>query len=116
MPRMVAGAIIVLTAAVLLQHLAAALFAPRRVRRVEALDYPQRPWLGAAIFAYMTAATVMVHYLAPFGITGTLFLFASIMTIKRFQLSAILPAALCSAAVGYGLTYLFGRVFGVDLP
>jgi hypothetical protein len=43
-------------------------------------------------------------------------LFASILAIRRHARSAILPAALCSVVGGFGLTYLFGSVFGVDLP
>ena len=43
-------------------------------------------------------------------------LFASILAIRRYERSIILPAALCSVAFGFGLTYLFGTVFGVDLP
>ena len=43
-------------------------------------------------------------------------LFVSILSIKRGARAIIIPAALCSIAFGFGLTYLFGTVFGVDLP
>ena len=76
----------------------------------------RRPWLAATLFVYCIGAAVMMQLQVPFGIASTLFLFVSILTIKRCDRAIILPAALCSSALGFGLTYFFGTLFGVDLP
>ncbi|MFC7397329.1 tripartite tricarboxylate transporter TctB family protein [Chelatococcus sp. GCM10030263] len=114
MPRIVASAIIVLSLVALLQTFLAR--TPVRVSEPEDTSFAPRPWLAVSIFGYLVICVVLLHARLPFGLSSTLFLFVSALSIRRFEKSAILPAAVCAVVVGYGLTYLFGAVFGVDLP
>ena len=116
MPRMVAVAIVVLCLVAIVQAL---LTRPRTAKPAKAEageDFERRPWLAFIIFIYVIICSILLYFRIPFGITSSLFLFASILSIKRYEPSIILPGALCSVAFGFGLTYLFGTVFGVDLP
>jgi hypothetical protein len=113
MPKMVAVAIIVLCVVAILQTLLAR---SRPQRAQEAESFQRRPWLALVIFLYTVACAVLLYLKVPFGITASLTLFASILAIKRYDRSVLLPGAICSIAFGFGLTYLFGSVFGVDLP
>jgi hypothetical protein len=114
MPRIIASTIIVLSLVALFQTFLTR--APIRAFEPEDTSFAPRPWLAASIFGYLIMCVVLLHARLPFGLSSTLFLFVSALSIRRFEKSAILPAALCAVVVGYGLTYLFGAVFGVDLP
>ena len=116
MPRMIAVAIVVLCLVAIVQTLLAR---PRRAAPADALpgdDFERRPRLALVIFAYILACSVLLYLRVPFGITSSLTLFACILAIKRYDRAIMLPGAVCSVAFGFGLTYLFGNVFGVDLP
>jgi hypothetical protein len=115
MPKMIAVAIIVLCIVAILQTL----FTrprPKRADAQEAESFKRRPWLAFLIFLYTVACAVLLYLKVPFGVTASLTLFVSILAIKRYDRSVLLPGAICSIAFGFGLTYLFGSVFGVDLP
>lgn len=113
MPRIVA----VLTIGLSLIVIAQALL-ERGVRplRAEELDFERRPWLAVQIFIYMLACAVLLWARFPFGISSALFLFVSILAIRRFRLSAIPAAAVVAVICGFGLAWVFGTTFGVDLP
>jgi hypothetical protein len=113
MPRMIAVAIIVLCLVAIVQTLLAR---PRPAKPATGEEFPRRPRLALLVFGYAIACSVLLYLRIPFAITASLTLFASILAIKRYDRSVILPGALCSVAFGFGLTYLFGTVFGVDLP
>lgn len=114
MPRMVAVAVIALCLVAIAQTL---LGSPaKRGLAEEVEDFERRPWLAVAIFGYLVAAAILVYLAIPFGIVGSLLLFASTLSIKKGERAIVLPAAACSVAFGFGLSYLFGSVFGVDLP
>lgn len=115
MPRMVAVAIVALCLVAVAQSLTMR-FARRKRAAAAAPDFERRPWLAAAIFGYLVIGAAMLYLKVPFAITATLLVFASVLSIKRGERAIIIPAAACSAAFGFGLTYLFGAVFGVDLP
>ncbi|MGI9525430.1 MAG: tripartite tricarboxylate transporter TctB family protein [Hyphomicrobiaceae bacterium] len=51
-----------------------------------------------------------------FGLLTTIFLVTAIWGLERFRTGALLPAALTAAVVGFGCSFLFTRVFVVDLP
>lgn len=117
MPRIVAVAIIVLGIVALFQAFygtpVPVLKAPGEP---EEEDFERRPWLAVFVFAYLIGCVVLLYLKAPFGASSSLFLFLSSITIKRFEKASLLPSAALSLAVGFGLTYLFGGLFGVDLP
>ena len=118
MPRMVAIGVIVLCLVAIVQTL---LGAPAKRKLAlegegEAENFERRPRLATTIFLYLVGAAVLTYLQVPFGIVGSLLLFVSTLSIKRGERAIILPAAVCSAAFGFGLSYLFGSVFGVDLP
>jgi hypothetical protein len=115
MPRMIAVAIVVLCLVAIVQTL----LARRRAAPADAPagdGFERRPWLALVIFACIVACSVLLFIRVPFGITSSLTLFACILAIKRYDREIMLPGAVCSVAFGFGLTYLFGNVFGVDLP
>lgn len=118
MPQMVAVGIIVLCLVAIIQALVTRPLPPKRLspEEAEAENFERRPWLALLIFGYAILCSILLYLRIPFGISASLMLFASILAIKRHQRSIIVPAALCSVAFGFGLTYLFGSVFGVDLP
>lgn len=118
MPRIVAGAIIALCLVALAQaFLGARQASPVTLAMPEdEEEFERRPWLSLTVFLYLIGAVVLLALRAPFGITSALFLFISSLSIKRFDPKAILPSALCALGVGFGLTYMFGTLFGVDLP
>jgi len=116
MPRMVAVAIVVLCLAAIVQALLARTRTARPATTEPGEDFERRPWLAFISFIYVVGCSILLYFRIPFGITSSLFLFASILAIKRYERSIIVPGALCSIAFGFGLTYLFGTVFGVDLP
>ncbi len=116
MPRMVAIAIIVLAVVAIVQSILAYATRPARPPARTTEDFVARPWLALAIFFYLVAAAALLYLRVPFGIVGTLLLFFSTLSIKRGDPRIILPAALCSTGFGFGLGYLFGGIFGVDLP
>jgi putative tricarboxylic transport membrane protein len=114
MPRMVAMAIVILCVVAIVQSLLAR---PAKAEPEAASeDFVRRPWLAVAVFVYLLVTAVLLYWRIPFGITGSLLLFVSVLAIKSFDRSIILPGAICSAAFGFGLSHLFGAVFGVDLP
>jgi len=118
MPRMVAVAIIVLCLVAILQTLLTRPPPPKRLSPEEAAaeNFERRPWLAFIIFVYAVICSILLYFRLPFGMIASLTLFASILSIKRGERAIIVPAAACSIAFGFGLTYLFGSVFGVDLP
>ena len=117
MPRIVAVTIIVLSIVALFQTFFGApppvLKAPGEL---EEEDFERRPWLAVAVSAYLVGCLVLLYLKLPFGASSSLFLFLSSITIKRFEKASLLPSAALSLIVGFGLTYLFGGLFGVDLP
>lgn len=115
MPRMVAIGIILLC----LVAIAQAIFERKRPARPDAAadqDFQRRPWLAVTIFAFLVVGAIMLALQVPFGITGSLLVFASILAIKKFERAVILPAAALSLIFGFGLAYVFGNIFNVDLP
>jgi len=117
MPRIVAGSIIALSLVALLQTFfgkpVPVLVVPGMPEEAE---FERRPWLAIAVSAFLVAYVVMIWLRWPFGLSSSLFLFVSTLAIRRFSLGAVLPAAALSLTFGYALTYLFGTLFGVDLP
>ena len=116
MPRIVAVAIVVLSLIAIAQSFLVPIGAIADPLEGEAEDFERRPGLAVVIFLYLVACAVLLHLQLPFGVSSSLFLFVSALTIKRFERAVVLPAAACSLLFGFGLTYLFGSVFGVDLP
>lgn len=116
MPRMVAVAIIVLCIVAIVQALVTRAPVAKPANADANAGFEPRPWLALTIFFFVIIGSILLYLRVPFGIASTLMLFASILAIRRYERSMILPAALCSVVFGYGLTYLFGSVFGVDLP
>lgn len=118
MPRIVAGLIVVLSVIALVQgFLGGRQVSPATLAMPEDEEpFDRRPFLAVTVFLYLIAAVALLAMRAPFGLTSALFLFISSLSIKRFDRKAILPSALCALGVGFGLTYLFGSLFGVDLP
>ena len=51
-----------------------------------------------------------------FGVLTFAFLLLLIMTLNRFSKSSLLPATITAALFGFGIEFLFTRVFVVDLP
>jgi putative tricarboxylic transport membrane protein len=116
LPRIVCVAIIALAVVAIVQAFVARRTANAKNREEPALDYVQRPGLAAAVFAYLVVFAAVVKAGIPFWISSSLFLFASTLTIADFRRSAVLPAIAFSLIAGIAVTYLFGHVFGVDLP
>lgn len=115
MPRMVAIGIIVLC----LVAIAQAIFERKRVPRQDAPveeDFQRRPWLAVTVFGFLVVSAILFALRIPFGIIGSLLVFASILAIKKGERAIILPAAALSLIFGFGLSYLFGNIFNVDLP
>jgi hypothetical protein len=115
MPRIVAVTTIILCLIVIAQ----ALWALRKTmpaRLAEALEFEPRPWLALQIFGFMVVTAIAMNLRLPFGVTASLFMFFAIMAIRRYQLSRAPVAAILSILCGFGLTYVFGALFGVDLP
>ena len=79
-------------------------------------EAPARPLLAAGAFALMVAFAVSINFRVPYMLASSLFLFATMMAIQRFKLSAAPISAALSIAVGAGITFLFTNVFSVDLP
>lgn len=116
MPRMVATGIIVLCLVAIAQAIL-----ERNARKpaapvAEGEDFERRPWLALTIFGFLVISGVLIALQVPFGITASLLVFASTLLIKKGERAVILPAAALSLVFGFGLSYLFGAVFNVDLP
>ncbi len=116
MPRIVCGAIILLSLVAIAQAVVASRAVPAKGRAKPERDYVLRPGLAAGVFAYLVVFAVLVKTGMPFWISSSLFLFVSTISIAGFRRSAIFPAAAFSIVAGIGVTYLFGTVFMVDLP
>ena len=116
MPRMVATGIIILCLVAIVQ----AIFERNARRRPAPVgeddDFERRPWLAVTIFGFLVVSGILILLQVPFGITGSLLVFASTVLIKKGERAIILPAAALSLVFGVGLSYLFGAVFNVDLP
>lgn len=117
MPRIVAVTIIVLSLVALYQTFYGTPIPKLMTPGIpEEEDFERRPWLAVIVSAYLIACVVLLYLKLPFGASSSLFLFLSSITIKRFERASLLPSAALSLAVGFGLTYLFAGLFGVDLP
>ena len=117
MPRIVAVSIIVLSLVALWQTFHGAPVPKLTTPGMpEEEHFERRPWLALAVFALLIGCVVLLYLRVPFGASSSLFLFVSSLAIRRFDRSSILPSAVLSLSVGFGLTYLFGTLFGVDLP
>jgi hypothetical protein len=116
MPRIVAGLIIILSLIALAQGFFGSRPPPQPLLFEDEEEFERRPWLAVTIFFYLIGCIVLLALRVPFGISSSLFLFVSCLSIKKFDPKSILPATACSLGVGFGLTYLFGTLFGVDLP
>ncbi len=112
MPRIVATITIGLALIVILQTL---LMRPRRTRSADP-GFERRPWLAVQVFVAFAVLAVLLWARIPFGISSALFLFVSALAIRRFRPAAIPGAAVFAVVCGFGLTYIFGSMFGVDLP
>lgn len=113
MPRIVATITIALSLIVIAQAL---LERGGKRLRIEELDFERRPWLAVQIFTAMVVCVVLLWARIPFGLSSALFLFFSVLAIRRFRLAAVPGAAAVAVVCGFGLAYLFGTTFGVDLP
>jgi putative tricarboxylic transport membrane protein len=113
MPRIVATITIGLALVVIIQALLDRV--PRRLL-AEEIGFERRPWLAVQIFASMAVLAVLLWTRVPFGISSAVFLFVSVLAIQRFRPAAIPGAAAFAVVCGFGLAYIFGSVFGVDLP
>lgn len=67
---------------------------------------------GGAV-AYVAALHLR---LLPFGMMTFVFLLLVIWALEDFERRALIPSAVTAAIVGFGVEYLFTRVFVVDLP
>lgn len=83
----------------------------------DAPAYEPRP-LDAAVVAVFTIVyvAVMQARMLDFAPLTAVFLFANIAFLTRLRLRALPTAALVAVITGWGLQYVFTRVFVVDLP
>lgn len=116
MPRMVAIGIIVLCLVAIVQAIVERNIAPRLSAAADEEDFQRRPWLAVTVFGFLVVAAILFALQVPFGIIGSLFVFVSILAIKKCERAILLPAAALSLIFGFGLSYLFGNIFNVDLP
>jgi len=68
---------------------------------------------GILTVAYVLALSARV---ADFALVTTVFLFALIAILARFERRALVLAAIIAVAMGYGCQYVFTEIFVVDLP
>ncbi len=89
----------------------------RPAEPAEDLGYAPRP-LDAAVTAGLTVVYVaaMQARLMDFAPLTALFLFVTIAFLTRLRLRSLPTAALVGVITGWGLQYVFTRVFVVDLP
>lgn len=116
MPRIVAVATIALALIAILQSVLGARRVMSRSVGIHDENFVRRPWLAVQIFGFMVAAAILLNLRVSFGVTSALFMFFSIMAVRRYRLSRVPLAAVIAVVCGFGLTYLFGALFGVDLP
>ena len=78
---------------------------------------PENP-RAVLITGIMTVAYVIIlmSELASFALITTIFLFALISTLARFERRALIAAAIIAVSMGYGCQYVFTEIFVVDLP
>lgn len=116
MPRMVAIGLIVLCLVAIMQAVLAGNLHQRRAPLIENDEFERRPRLAVAVFGFLIVAAILLALKLPFGITGSLMVFVTVMAIKKGDRSVIIPAIVLALIFGFGLTYLFGNIFNVDLP
>lgn len=112
-PQAVASLIIVLSLVVMIR-------AWRRLRAAErAVESEVIPrWADAALIAALTVVYCLaLHFrLGRFDVLTTVYLFATIGLLLRFQRKSLLTVAIVSALAGFGCQFVFTRIFIVDLP
>jgi hypothetical protein len=120
-------AIILFFCAVLVARSIRVLIAERTARSKTAKIDPERqdaisghqpqPLLAAAIFAYAVLyVALMQSRLVPAYLLTPALLFVSILTLTRFRLASLLPAAVLAVVIGVGVPMIFTDFFQVNLP
>lgn len=94
----------------------------RRLRREKTAAAPSRgfqprPFAAAAVCALgIIYVALMQAELLSFALATALFLFASVGVLARWRFYAAAVAIAVGLITGYGLQYVFTRVFVIDLP
>ncbi|SEK11131.1 Tripartite tricarboxylate transporter TctB family protein [Marinovum algicola] len=83
----------------------------------EASELPPDLFAGMSMTTLtIAAATLFQSRAIDFGILMAAFIFAGVMALEHGRRAAILPAAITGITFGFGMKYVFTRIFVVDLP
>ena len=75
------------------------------------------PWNAIVMFGGTLAYVGMLQLgVLSFGVLTFVFLLLLIWSLNQFRKASLLPATVTAAVCGFGIEYLFTRVFVVDLP
>lgn len=75
------------------------------------------PWNAIYILGGTLAYVALLQLgKLSFGVLTFAFLLLLILTLNRFRRHSLLPATITAALFGFGIEFLFTRVFVVDLP
>lgn len=118
LPMIVCAGIIILSLVAILMSVAKAARAARTwpERATKSDQLPPRYLLAAGIFLATAAFTASIWLRVPFWISSVVFVFVCFGLITRFERASLLSGVVLSGVIGLSLTYVFARVFQVDLP
>lgn len=113
-PQATSGLIIVLSLLVIVSALRRPVDSGPRGPEEETPDEP----VSAMLLASATLLYVLLlHFRAiDFGSLTAIYLFALISALERFRSRSLIGAAIVAVICGYGIQFLFTKVFVVDLP
>ncbi|MGQ7843295.1 tripartite tricarboxylate transporter TctB family protein [Granulosicoccus sp. 3-233] len=116
-PQATAGIVILCCLIVIVKAVAQIRRHPPLRRHVRDELSGRSPWNAIVMFGGTLAYVGLLQIgLLSFGLLTFVFLLLLIMTLNRFSKRSLLPASITAALFGFGLEYLFTRVFVVDLP
>lgn len=117
LPMIVSAGIIILALVAIAMSVVKALRLAHRESAVPSPPLP-RPRLGlaAGVFLAMAGLTLSIWARVPFALSSVLFVFVCFLLITRFERAMLLPGIALSVITGLGITFVFAKVFQVDLP